>query len=78
MIILPESDGPGGWILAEKLREKINAHHFQMIGTITASFGVAEFNEDINQTELVTRADNAMYSVKKSGKNRVSLYSQEG
>lgn len=74
MIILPEADVNGGKVLAEKLRKKIEEHDFLKAGKISASFGVADFGHSISATELISRADGAMYRAKKTGKNRVCIY----
>lgn len=74
MIIMPESDGVGAQHLAEKLLVKIREHSFPDIGHITASFGVAEFENGITEVELVSRADTAMYEAKAAGKNCVRVY----
>lgn len=71
MVILPESDALGAFTLAEKLRVRISEHHFQRVGHLTASFGIAEFDGIKDETELVSKADAAMYEAKKTGKNRV-------
>ncbi len=43
--------------------------------SVTASIGVANFNDDAqNKEELLTKADNALYQAKKLGKNRVCLF----
>lgn len=74
IIILPESDISGGLILAEKIRIKVDSYYFSNVGHLTASFGVAEFENEISEMEIVSRADNAMYEAKNSGKNRVIGY----
>lgn len=74
MIVLPESDGEGAVVLAEKLRIKINEHYFNGVGHISASFGVAIYEESISLIDLVARADDALYRVKNSGKNKVLRY----
>lgn len=74
MIILPESSVDGGEILAEKLRVQINDYNFTTVGHITASFGVAGFDANISDIELIARADESMYKAKKSGKNCICKY----
>ena len=76
MIILPESDIGAGRILAEKLRIKLNEHDFPNVGNITASYGIAEFENGISEMELVLRADKAMYEAKNSGRDRICEYSR--
>ncbi len=43
--------------------------------SVTASIGVANFNDDAQaKEELLTKADNALYQAKRLGKNRVCLF----
>lgn len=63
--------------LAEKLRIKLVGEHFGKVGQITVSFGVAQINEKIDDiTTLFHRADEALYSAKESGRNRVLVYGE--
>lgn len=75
MIVLPDSDINGGYILAEKLRKNIENRNFNSIKKLSVSFGVSQFENGINEIELVSRVDDAMYNAKKSGKNCVCKYS---
>jgi len=70
LIVCNDTDGAGTLILAEHLRRKIAAHRFDKAGTVTASFGVAQYREGMEIEELVRRADNALYRAKE-GRNRV-------
>ncbi len=56
----------------EKIRRYIETHHFESIGQITASFGVACINENDNVNSIFARADKALYQAKAQGKNQVS------
>lgn len=76
IILAPETDKKGGLILAEKILKAVNDYSF--IGTsgeinnVSFSAGVASFPEDgKSSSELIGKADNAMYMAKKNGKNRV-------
>ena len=40
---------------------------------VTASFGVAEFDGDLDLERLLKAADEALYRVKNFGRNRVEL-----
>lgn len=75
MIILPESKVYGGLKLANKIRLNIEKHKFSDIGKLTASFGVAEYEINMNEVELVTKVDKAMYDAKEAGRNVVCVYS---
>lgn len=77
-ILLPGVDYKGGLIAAERIRKAIAETKVDVIGHVTASIGVASFkehSEDLN--ELLELADQAMYSSKKNGRNRVTLASPE-
>ncbi|MFO7704669.1 MAG: diguanylate cyclase [Halopseudomonas sp.] len=58
-------------MLAERLRAGIEALADAEVGTVTLSFGVAEARPDEPVTQLLGRADAAMYRAKNSGRNRV-------
>lgn len=75
-VILPGIDSQGGMIFAERIRKTIEGISLEKIGHITASIGVGtyfEHSEDID--ELLELVDNAMYSSKRNGRNRVTLTS---
>lgn len=41
---------------------------------VTGSFGLCEWNPDLDVRELLSRADEALYTAKQAGRNRVQLY----
>jgi diguanylate cyclase len=43
----------------------------KMLDTITASFGIALFEVGDNLETILTRADDALYQAKRSGRNQV-------
>lgn len=57
--------------LAEKMRRLVEGAPFAGAGTLTASFGVAEFDGSESFSALVARADRALYRAKDKGRNRV-------
>ena len=57
--------------LAEKLRARVADASFAEIGTVTASFGVAEWAHGETLDTWLKRADDALYQAKKGGRNRV-------
>jgi diguanylate cyclase (GGDEF)-like protein/PAS domain S-box-containing protein len=71
MIILPATGEEGALTIAEKLRKEIFAYNFGIAGHLTASFGLAEASLDITASEIVSKADQALYQAKKLGRNRV-------
>lgn len=79
ILLLPESHLQEASAFAERLREKIealsvsyNSHAIQF----TASFGVAERNEeDASIDALIARADKVLLEAKSKGKNQVAVCS---
>lgn len=77
-LLLPGVDHVGGLIAAERIRKTIEEVPIEIIGHVTASIGVATFGEHSdNLYELMELTDQAMYSSKKNGRNRVTLASPE-
>ena len=77
VIVLPRTSKKGAAIAAERLRKAIERHCFpgeEVTGEITSSLGIASYPEDgITVQELISRADQALYSAKRHGRNKVWL-----
>ena len=77
-ILLPGVDHVGGLVAAERIRKAIEEVEIDVLGHVTASIGVATFGEHSdNLNELLELTDQAMYSSKKNGRNRVTLANPE-
>ncbi|MBU9711593.1 GGDEF domain-containing protein [Evansella tamaricis] len=74
LILCPKKDKNQAKELAEKLREKTEKHHFQYVNTVTASFGITQFQKGDNISSLINRADLALYTSKQNGRNQVTIY----
>ena len=77
-VILPDTGSEGAVAVAERIRERINAHLFVATDgldvRLTTSVGVAILPDvAASAEELVKAADTAMYKVKDAGKNGVRL-----
>lgn len=72
VIILAETNLHGACELAEKLRFKIAGFHFDIVDSITASFGVSQFTQDDTRATVLERADKALYKSKQMGRNCVN------
>lgn len=59
--------------LAEKLRERVHAHHVEGVGNISLSFGVAEARYEDTPESWFRRADEMLYRAKREGRNRVCM-----
>jgi diguanylate cyclase (GGDEF)-like protein len=71
-VILAHNDDIGaGCELAEKIRRDIHQHNFKLVGMVTCSFGVAQFLPGDTTDTIIKRADDAMYSAKRKGRNLV-------
>ncbi|MGQ0709559.1 MAG: sensor domain-containing diguanylate cyclase [Rhodoferax sp.] len=71
LIICPNTPLENARILAEHLRERVQACDFSAVGRRTCSFGVAGFAGDVRSDQLIARADAALYRAKENGRNRV-------
>jgi diguanylate cyclase (GGDEF)-like protein len=78
VLLLPETDGEGARVVAERVRERIQStRHEAPDGDsfqVTTSIGVASLGPDAPTADaLLHRADEALYAAKRSGRNRVVL-----
>ncbi|MBN2715246.1 MAG: diguanylate cyclase [Deltaproteobacteria bacterium] len=73
-ILLPETALDGGARLAEKLRERISANHFEKVGHLSCCFGVAQWEMDVDEDTVISNTDRALYYAKQTGKNKVSTF----
>jgi len=73
LIIAIETDIEQAQRLAERLRSALVKRRFDLVGTVTASFGVALYQKDESADELVMRADQSLYLAKENGRNRVEV-----
>ena len=80
VIVLPDTDGAGAEVFANKLREEIAAQTMTSDKgpfKITISMGIAEYPQDGQaRAELIERADQALYQCKRGGRNCVHRWSQ--
>ena len=76
VVLLPETDPTGAFVLAEKIRIGVNELALDLPDDTvrpSMSVGVVSFPEDGSTAdELMISADRAMYASKRAGKNRVT------
>lgn len=75
LIIVPTIESTPQSSIADKLRLKIEQHDFTSVSNITASFGIAYYQQGDSIKSLIKRADDALYQVKKNGRNQVAYES---
>jgi diguanylate cyclase (GGDEF)-like protein len=72
LLMLPSTDLDQALALAERVRvetERIDFSHFAETLAVTVSIGIAEHRIDENIALTITRADQALYKAKASGRN---------
>lgn len=72
-LILPETNESGARVLAERIRAKVAAATFPGGLKLTISVGVAATDDAAVFTQLIDRADQALYAAKQGGRNQVRV-----
>lgn len=70
-ILLPGRDIDSAMAFAEELRERVEAHPFKEIRTLTISASALTGNGSESKQEMYIRIDDALYRAKEGGRNRV-------
>jgi diguanylate cyclase (GGDEF)-like protein len=78
LVVITHSDREGVELAIERIREQVEALKFTFGGRhakVTASFGIASLQrgEPTNFDRLIAQADDALYSAKRGGRNRIEL-----
>ena len=71
VIIATDTRLEGARKIGEKVRQRVENHHFETVRHITISIGVAEYREGDSKERLLARADKALYQAKQGGRNQV-------
>ena len=71
IIIFPLTSIEKAKIATENIRKSICKKDFDIVGRVTCSFGLTQFQEEDTFHSVVIKADKAMYKAKTSGKNKV-------
>jgi diguanylate cyclase (GGDEF)-like protein len=80
VVVLPETNGRGGFELSERIRAAIAGSKLELPGSsvgATVSVGISSYPDDGGSVmALMEKADKAMYRAKQAGKNRAVRYSE--
>lgn len=74
ILLLPETNSAGAFVIAEKIRSLLNDTVFDFEShqiRLSMTFGVAEFDKQSSLNDSIARADAALYQGKAAGRNRV-------
>lgn len=69
LVLAPHTDQKGIEELSEKLREAVESYHFPDVGRVTISLGATVYRPEESLDRFLTRADEALYDAKSSGRN---------
>lgn len=73
IIIAPGTSLEGAAELAERIRKSVEDFDFGQFKTVRISLGVTQFREQDTENTFLRRADDAMYTAKNKGRNRVEV-----
>lgn len=71
MVLCPDIDGEHAYHLALELWQGLRGAPVDVVGVVTASFGIASWREDEGADALLLRADSGVYAAKQGGRDRV-------
>ncbi len=77
LIVCSETRMKNAYHLAETLRRVIDNTDFINVGHISASFGIAQIENNIQLHDLVKHADIALYNAKDNGRNCTETFSKK-
>jgi diguanylate cyclase (GGDEF)-like protein/PAS domain S-box-containing protein len=79
VIICPHTSDKEAYLLAERIREKVESFQFKTVGHITISAGAGEYLPNSDTAEsLLKRIDTALYKAKEQGRNQVVPAKRKG
>ncbi len=77
VILLHNAGCDEAYGVGEKIRQVIAEHRFDEVGFITCSIGLAEVFAGETLTEVIERADQALYAAKDTGRNKTIACERE-
>ncbi len=80
IVLFPSTSLENAYNVANKIRNKISELELESDqGTVnvTASFGLAHISQSTDEKDLIDKADIALYVAKRTGRNKVVVYTEE-
>ncbi|MBP5949348.1 sensor domain-containing diguanylate cyclase [Pseudomonas sp. P42] len=71
MVLCPDIDGDHAYMLAVELWQGLRSAPVDVVGVVTASFGIASWRPGEGADSLLLRADYGVYAAKQGGRDRV-------
>ncbi|WP_426234815.1 sensor domain-containing diguanylate cyclase [Pseudomonas sp. TWP3-2] len=71
MVLCPDIDGEHAYMLAVELWQGLRSEPVDVVGVVTASFGIASWRVGEGADALLLRADSGVYAAKQHGRDRV-------
>ena len=71
LFMIPKMDLEKAVEYMDEIREKISEMEFEGVGTETISIGITQFRNGDTADDIFSRADDALYEAKGSGKNKI-------
>lgn len=76
-IIMPNTEKRTAGLIGERIRRKVYNENFDGC-RVTVSVGISCYEEEFeSSSDLLSRADSALFSAKSSGKNKVVFFSED-
>ncbi|HFE37018.1 MAG TPA: GGDEF domain-containing protein [Gammaproteobacteria bacterium] len=76
VIVIRSATEMGAGYALERLRKKVEEYYFPQVGNVTVSIGYIEIRPGDMSSEVLSKADEALYYAKENGRNQVNSYEQ--
>jgi diguanylate cyclase (GGDEF)-like protein len=73
-VVLGASDLDGAQGALERMRQRVEQHSFPQVGRVTISIGCAALEPGSGPSDIIGRADRALYHAKGHGRNQVACF----